>query len=717
MRVFEFSGFRLDEAERILYQNGLAVSLAPKVFDTLFVLVENHGRVVSKERLMQEVWRDTFVEENNLTQNIFILRRTLGEAGDGQKIIETVPRRGYRLTADVREIATAANARPLKTDRPPENPIFSNARHFAAAKAFGNRLVLLLVGLLLVVFVSVSFYSRYYREEKIWSPDKIKIKRLTDSGKLFGTDISADGNLLVYVLREDNSASLRLRNILTESEIVLVPASKGIFGLTTPLFSPDGNFVYYGLAPTNGKSEIMRVPILGGEPQWIAENTSSAYSISPDGRYLAFPRLIVSERKYQIVVASTDGRGERIVAERRDPQVYHVYGPAPAWSPDGTRLTVCGGILGAPSQLFEIDVASGTERDVKIRQTFHWIENIVWESADELILAANEKQHSDGQLFRVHFPDGEVTRITNDLNDYLTVWLARRAGKIITMQEIVNVRLWLHDTETNQTRQLTAGENRRDGIWGLDFAPDDKILYAGREKNDLEIFELDPESGKTRRLTSRTGRNLRPVASPDNTSIAFVSDRSGAHRIWLMRRDGSEARQVTPPGDIQANEDAPSFSPDGRWLYYLSYTFPRGTVYKIPVEGGAPEAVEPEAMSRVAPAVSPDGKSLSFHEAISDDHAKVAVLALDDANRKINYFNFYAFRRYTRWTPDSKSLVYINSPSEGNNLALHDLETGQERQITNFTNERIERFAVARDGKRFVIARGNAAIDAVLIER
>src|SRR3954469_23338479 len=96
MRVFKFADFLLDESEGVLYRANLPVQLAPKVFETLLVLVKNQGRVVSKDELMKEVWGDTFVEENNLTQYIFILRKTLGESG-AQKFIETVPRRGYRF--------------------------------------------------------------------------------------------------------------------------------------------------------------------------------------------------------------------------------------------------------------------------------------------------------------------------------------------------------------------------------------------------------------------------------------------------------------------------------------------------------------------------------------------------------------------------------------------------------------------------------------------
>ena len=100
---YEFGPFRLDVTERLLLRNGEPVPLPPKVFDTLLALARHSGRVVEKDELMQMVWPDTFVEENNLNQNVSALRKALGEGAGGQKYIETVPKRGYRFVAVVNE--------------------------------------------------------------------------------------------------------------------------------------------------------------------------------------------------------------------------------------------------------------------------------------------------------------------------------------------------------------------------------------------------------------------------------------------------------------------------------------------------------------------------------------------------------------------------------------------------------------------------------------
>ena len=100
-RFYLFDGFRVDVSERILLKENREVPLTPKVFDTLLVLLENSSHMLTKKELMEQVWPDSFVEENNLAQNISILRKALGESKEGEHYIQTVPKRGYRFVADV----------------------------------------------------------------------------------------------------------------------------------------------------------------------------------------------------------------------------------------------------------------------------------------------------------------------------------------------------------------------------------------------------------------------------------------------------------------------------------------------------------------------------------------------------------------------------------------------------------------------------------------
>jgi eukaryotic-like serine/threonine-protein kinase len=114
--LYEFGPFRLDPQKRTLLRHGVPVPLTPKVFDTLLALVQNSGQPISRDELMKAVWPDSFVEEGNLTQNIFVLRKTLGNAN---RYIVTIPGRGYQFVEKVFEVAEKEQAPAEEASSPP----------------------------------------------------------------------------------------------------------------------------------------------------------------------------------------------------------------------------------------------------------------------------------------------------------------------------------------------------------------------------------------------------------------------------------------------------------------------------------------------------------------------------------------------------------------------------------------------------------------------
>ena len=104
-QVFEFSGFRLDANQRLLFDaEGEPLALTSRAFDTLLFMIEHPGELLDRETMMRSIWPGTIVEENNLSQCIVALRRTLGESPEDHKFIVTVPGRGYRFVAPVRAL-------------------------------------------------------------------------------------------------------------------------------------------------------------------------------------------------------------------------------------------------------------------------------------------------------------------------------------------------------------------------------------------------------------------------------------------------------------------------------------------------------------------------------------------------------------------------------------------------------------------------------------
>jgi eukaryotic-like serine/threonine-protein kinase len=115
--LYAFGPFRLDPSQQLLTEGKQKVPLTPKAFRTLLVLVENHGRVIGKDELLTKVWPDVFVEEATLAQNVFTLRKQLGDDRETALYIETVPKRGYRFVAEVQRIDPAARQAPPRPYR------------------------------------------------------------------------------------------------------------------------------------------------------------------------------------------------------------------------------------------------------------------------------------------------------------------------------------------------------------------------------------------------------------------------------------------------------------------------------------------------------------------------------------------------------------------------------------------------------------------------
>jgi TolB-like protein/DNA-binding winged helix-turn-helix (wHTH) protein/Tfp pilus assembly protein PilF len=132
--TYEFGPFRLDLAERVLRRNNVSIALTPKAFEVLSLLVESHGFVLTKEDMMRQIWPDSFVDESNLAQHIFQLRKALGDNATGDAFIETVPRRGYRFTADVRRVESGSDNRGPGSVPPTGRPPLDETRVISRRK-------------------------------------------------------------------------------------------------------------------------------------------------------------------------------------------------------------------------------------------------------------------------------------------------------------------------------------------------------------------------------------------------------------------------------------------------------------------------------------------------------------------------------------------------------------------------------------------------------
>lgn len=198
-QIYEFGPFRLDATERILLREGELVPLPLKAFETLLALIERRGHVIDKDELMQKVWPDTFVEEGNLAKNISALRKILSNGNGAQDYIETIPKRGYRFVAQVKElsdgpmdliVAERVRAHIATEEEEDDSSSDSAALPFSPQQALPpstsqpgrawrrRKVIFLVIGLLLVAGGAITFYYWLRANRTQQAEVEVKVKSL-----------------------------------------------------------------------------------------------------------------------------------------------------------------------------------------------------------------------------------------------------------------------------------------------------------------------------------------------------------------------------------------------------------------------------------------------------------------------------------------------------------------------------------------------------------
>ena len=545
----------------------------------------------------------------------------------------------------------------------------------------------------------------------------ISMTRLTTSGKVTDAAISPDGRYVAHVVDDLGKRSLLVRQIQVtgSSNVEIVPPSDAsLYGLT---FSKDGDYVYYIKNDVNSSvgTSLYRVPALGGDVVRLLDHVDSAISFSPDGKRFAFIRRTPENEETRLVLANADGSGEHVIATRKSPQALGGDFGGPAWSPDG-KIIACG--LGENDlndmTLIAVDTDSGKQTQLGSRHWFR-IGRLVWTpDAGALVMMAAPGSQFIYQLWYFPFPNGEVRRITNDLNDYHSLSLTANGTRLVTVQNVNVSNIWVAPAATpNAVKQITFGTGT--GVGDLSWTPAGKIVHLSNAGGDENLWITGNDAGSPKQLTANARVNINPSVSPDGRSVAFTSDRTSLPHIWKMSIDGGNAQQLTNG----AGETAPFWSPDGHWIYYTSVVPFSGTtnIWKIPDEGGT--AVQVTDKSFVGSAVSPDGKLIAsiFHESEGSPE-KIGILpAQGGAPVKLLPLPPLIVGAYPlfQWSRDGKSLIYVENRKGISNLWSQPIDGGPPRQLTNFQSDLISSFAWSPDWTQLAVARGTSTSDAILI--
>jgi eukaryotic-like serine/threonine-protein kinase len=540
------------------------------------------------------------------------------------------------------------------------------------------------------------------------------ISSLTSTGDVALARISPDGRYLAYVSNKNGKYSLWVRQITVANAVQIVPP--GTNQLADVAFSPDGNYLdYVEFDQTVFGGHLKQAPILGGETRQLPGDVESGVTFSPDGTQMAYGRFDLGMKEAVLVVANEDGSNPHNLATRKMTFRGGNYQQV-QWSPDGKRIVALvwdPQPSGNNSIFVAIDATTGVESQMPGRR-WREVKDFAWlPDGSGLLVAALDKTASPSQLWLVSYPGGGVRRVSNDLSEYLSASITADGKKIATVQETLSGAVWVGPGDApDKVQQLTHG--RMDGVNGLTWTNDKRIVYAANHAENWDLFITDADGENQRQLTFGGRFHEWPTVCEQGSTIVYDSNQSGAAHLWKLDLQSGAETQLTNGG----NESNPRCDPSGEWVYYWGQAANgKPYIFKIATAGGAPVQLD-KRIAMGEPILTPDGKRVVFATLGKDGKVRGTWTDLETGmpGKEVEVSlavdpNF----RLLRMSPDGKSLVADDVRTGTPNLwAVQFGAEKEQKQLSHFTSGMMWDFKWSRDGKWIAIARGTNPSDVVL---
>ncbi len=580
-----------------------------------------------------------------------------------------------------------------------------------------------IVVLVLVAAAAFGVYSLVTRSGP--APfQNFTVTQLTTTGKAHNAAISPDAKYVVSVQEDNGARSLWLRNVPTGSDTQILAPTNAIY--VTPIFSPDGNYIYYRKAASKTESEwdLFRIPVLGGSPQSITSDIDSGITFSPDGHHMAFVRYNDPEvGKFRMISANLDGSDESVLLDA--PLTNRNMPHDVAWSPDGKSIVYnTWPLQSALSELMSLDIATKKVAplapfDSSLLTEIAWLPSGKW----ILALKLDKANYTKGQIGLMSSSGREQVALTRDTNAYLGLSVSADGKTVATVQRRTNLTLWLLPA-ANPTATPQAVPGVQDARL-FSFAADGNLFLD----NDVALHRTDATGSQTTLVLSTPNTYLVDFATCGKRYLVMQWAFRGGdnhYSIWRTNLDGSNAKRLTS-GSFDGR---PVCSPDGETVYFET-SIAQGNMAKISIEGGEPQDLPKAKLPNTfdigsGHAISPDGKLLAVQDEVNVNQSstaeKILFVALDgsstspktvgadprlSAGRLQNTFTF---------TPDGKSVAYLVRDNGVENIFLQPIDGSPGRQITSFTSQLISDFHWSPDGKTLAIVRSETSSDVVLLQ-
>jgi Tol biopolymer transport system component/DNA-binding winged helix-turn-helix (wHTH) protein len=550
-RVLRFGTFEVDIPARELRKNGIKLRLQEQPLQVLCMLIEHSGEVVTREELRKRLWpADTFVDfDHGLNAAIKRLRDALGDSAENPRFVETVTRRGYRFMGISETPEATPSVRPRRWRR-----LFTKT-------------IAVLGGLTVCALALFLLYYRHGLRSNAGHPAITPV--VTNVGEKYTPSLSPDGQHLAFAWNGGAGPrfSLYVKTVGTEDSLRLTKQTSSID--FNPVWSPDGRYIafcrilkgqtgIYIISALGGAERIVRETLWGEQEFYDVLWSAGRLSWSPDGKLLAFSDRASRNEPTSIFLLSLDS-----MAVRRLTSPLHSSGASnPAFSPDGQTLAFTK-VPHAFQSIYTVPVSGGEETRLVSDGTDHW--GLAWTPDGRDIIFANAGWPiNSGWLWKVPLRGGEPERLQVGQEG---IEPSIRGNRLVYVRQTANLNIW--------RRKLNSS---------LSASPSDRLISSTMM-----------ESG--------------PQFSPDGTKIAFESTRSGAYEVWMCQSDASGLIQLTHLNSVTGT---PRWSPDGQQIAFDSGTGDNADIFVIDSHGGSPRRLTSEPSHEIVPSWSGDGRWIYF---------------------------------------------------------------------------------------------------------
>jgi Tol biopolymer transport system component/DNA-binding winged helix-turn-helix (wHTH) protein len=728
--TYLFGPFRLDPQDQMLLRDGEPVPLSPKGGQILRYLLQRPGELVSKDELLRELWQEQIVEEGALVQQVSHLRKALGDNPRSPSFILTIPGKGYLfnhpVTFEVPEISPMADGpreeptpslpAPGLSVEPLAVPSTENGtdwfRSYVSRRWLAGGLAV--GGLLGTILLWIAFSSRQ-PPPSATEPVPTMLPLVTLPGVEGYPTFSPDGRWVAFTFKDDttNHADLYIKEVrqgeVGQGETIRLTNDRRIN--SWPVWSPDGKriaFLKASQIPTLPDSlAIITVP--GGVEQEVAQiQEGHGLDWSPDGKLLVVSENRMPERICGLSLLTLVEEGGQIKARRvtRLTDVPRINGHhLPRFSPDGKFLVFVQSRSNVDEDLMLLDLA--TQQVHPLTNDRSEIPDLQWPRDSRNIFFLSIRTRSS-ELWMIDPQRGIPMRVKGTPSGFnqFSLSLANSLMVVTQSYDDTDISLYpLHGNLGEQKDRLSAKQcpiNTSREEHTARFSPDGQsIVYVSNQTGFWELWLAKTDCTNIRQLTNLQSEILgSPRWSPDGSSIVFDHYQDGQPHIFTVETLTGLVKQQTSDN---LRNITPSWSSDGRWIYYTSRR--QGTLqcWKLPV--GAGEARLINANDCFAPVESTDGRSLYFIR----ENALWSMELENGTEAPVGELREKLVARQWSLTPGA---LFYAPPKEGPKLILFrlDLQTRETKQVAAvggpfFFNETVPRFDISADERQLVTYR------------